>query len=139
MVPRLAATFSSLSNSNALGFSERMGGVRAVKPAPVCPQHFDRYDCPHRTDNDRLWLRVALRDGTDRSRFQGGDLILASVGHRHALLNKQHTGNQRRRRQHIDHDPPHIEKEIPNLRFTTEGPDYCGQSTESDRRREEHV
>src|SRR5271167_1552840 len=115
-----------------------MCGVHTEKSAAIRSKLFDRYDRRDRSHDYSLLLCLTFVVGAHCPRFERRYLIGAGEGHRHALVNEQHAYDESYWDERVDHDPPHIDKKVADLRLAPESSDDCSQSTESHRGGDEH-
>src|SRR5580658_8362899 len=113
-----------------------MRRIHSKEAAAVGSQHLHWDKGSQWPYHDRLLLGLIVIVRAHRGSLERVDLIIALVGHRHALNQEHHAKDEDRGQERVEDNPPHIQEEVADVLVAAEGSNNRCESAEANRRGE---
>src|SRR5271167_2034662 len=113
-----------------------MRRIHAEESTPVRSQHLHWNKGGQRASYNGLLFGLIVVVRTHRGRLERVYLIIALIGHRHALSQKDYAEDEDRGQEGVEDNPPHVLEKVADMLIASERPNDCGQSAKPDRRRQ---
>ena len=116
-----------------------MRRIHSKEAAAIGSQHLHWDKRSQRPNHDRLLLGLIVTVRAHRGSLERVDLIIALVGHRHALNQEHHAQDEDRGQKGVEDNPPHIKEKVADVLVAAKGSnDRCESAEAYRRRKKEH-